>query len=559
MKGFRSLFADYRSRADVWDHSLHLGGTDQARDLVDSDTGFSGDSAPQDLNARAAVLDSALFRMDLHDTGQLVGLSHADLSALVDGFRSASGSADPLTGLSFDSVLALSRSGLFSGFRHSAESATTMPADQEAAARPSGLTHESLMERMHEHGHTHFHGSVGQPSPLPDDSQNAPPSPPDSGSSTPIGADPVDGAAPVVDGSAGQPSPLPGDSHNAPANPAQPAPSAPIGADPADGAAPVGSPSSPTPSSPTESHMLLGVNLAGGEFGSGRGTYGVDYTYPTDQEIDYYASKGLDVIRVPFLAERVQADANGPVNSDELSRLDHIAQYAGSKGMNVVLDMHNYGYIHGAEIGASDTATNAFADLWGKLAGHFADQPNVIFGLMNEPHDQSASQWIGAANAAIDSIRQAGATQEVLVPGSYWDGAWTWTTSDNASVVGGGVKDPANNFAFEVHQYLDSDGSGSHPDVVSATVGTERLQAVTQWAEATGNKLFLGEFGVSSDSTSLNSADAMLTYMQQHSDAWQGATYWAGGPWWGSYMYSIEPTNGADKPQMSLLTQHLGP
>jgi endoglucanase len=381
------------------------------------------------------------------------------------------------------------------------------------------------------------HDPAGQANPLPGDAMAS--------ASAPVGTDPAAGAAPVVHDPAGQANPLPGD--------AMASASAPIGTDPAHVGAPAGSPTG------SPDHMMLGINLSGGEFGSGAGTYGVDYTYPTDQEIDYYASKGLDVIRLPFLAERVQADANGPLNSDDISRIDHVVQYAGSKGMNVVLDMHDYGYIHGQEIGASDGATSAFADRWGTLAGHFADQSNVIFGLMNEPHDQSAGQWIGAANAAIDSIRNAGAKQEVLVPGSYWDGAWTWTSSDNSSVVGGGVKDPANNFAFEVHQYLDSDGSGSHQDVVSATVGTERLQAATQWAESTGNKLFLGEFGVASDNTSLTAMDSMLTYMQQHADAWQGATYWAGGPWWGNYMYSAEPANGQDKPQLTVLTQHLGP
>jgi endoglucanase len=99
-------------------------------------------------------------------------------------------------------------------------------------------------------------------------------------------------------------------------------------------------------------------------------------------------------------------------------------------------------------------------------------------------------------------------------------------------VVGTQVQDPLHNFAFEVHQYLDSDGSGTHANVVSDTVGVDRLTAVTQWAEATGNKLFLGEFGVASDPTSLTALDNMLTYMQQHADAWQGGTYWAGGPWW---------------------------
>ncbi len=83
------------------------------------------------------------------------------------------------------------------------------------------------------------------------------------------------------------------------------------------------------------------------------------------------------------------------------------------------------------------------------------------------------------------------------------------------------------------------------------------MTAITQWAEATGNHLFLGEVGVSTDQTSLTALDGMLTYIQQHTNAWEGVTYWAGGPWWNNYMFSIEPQNGVDKPQMTILVQHV--
>jgi hypothetical protein len=49
----------------------------------------------------------------------------------------------------------------------------------------------------------------------------------------------------------------------------------------------------------------------------------------------------------------------------------------------------------------------------------------------------------------------------------------------------------------------------------------------------------------------------MLTYMQEHSDVWQGVTAWSAGPWWGDYMFSLEPLNGVDKPQMATFEQHL--
>jgi endoglucanase len=215
--------------------------------------------------------------------------------------------------------------------------------------------------------------------------------------------------------------------------------------------------------------FLLGVNLAGAEFGSNvPGTFGTDYTYPTHAEIDYYASKGMSVIRLPFLWERIQHTQNGSLDSVELGRLDDVVNYTTGKGLKIEIEPHNYGYGFGALIGSTQTPNSAFADVWGKLALHFKSNPDVIFGLMNEPHDQSASAWLGSANAAIAAIRNAGASQEILVPGSYWDGAWTWTSTDNAAVIGTGVQDAGHNFAFEVHQYLDADGSGTHSGVVSA-------------------------------------------------------------------------------------------
>ena len=307
------------------------------------------------------------------------------------------------------------------------------------------------------------------------------------------------------------------------------------------------------------SSLLIGVNFAGAEFDPKNvpGVFGSHYTYPTYSEIDYYAGKGMEVVRLPFLWERMQHIQLGPLDAAELGRLDDVVNYATGKGLKIEIEPHNYGYGFGALIGSAQTPDSSFADFWGKLGVHYKSHPDIIFGLMNEPHDQSASAWLGSANAAIAAIRNAGATQEILVPGSYWDGAWSWTTTDNATVIGTGVQDPAHNFALEVHQYLDADSSGTHPGVVSPTIGVERLTAITQWAEAKGYRLFLGEVGVDTDPASLKALDNMLGYVKQHTDVWSGLTYWAGGPWWGKYIFSIEPQNGVDKPQMGILTSHL--
>jgi Ca2+-binding RTX toxin-like protein len=311
---------------------------------------------------------------------------------------------------------------------------------------------------------------------------------------------------------------------------------------------------------------MIGVSLYAGQFGTG-GTYGQTYVYPGNSYLDYYASRGMDLVRIPFDWERVQPVKDGPLSTTELGRLDAIVDHAKTVGLKVVLDPHNFGYGFGAMIGGG-TSNASFADFWGKMAAHFKDDSNVIFGMMNEPHDQTATQWIQSANAAMAAIRNAGATQLVLVPGTYWDGAYSWVngaydrpnSDDNDTVVGQGVIDPLNNYAFEVHSYFDAKNSGTGP-IVSEDKGINNLLDITNWAEQTGHKLFLGEFGVEPTNLGLRALDDMLAYMDEH-PVWMGAAYWAGGPWIGDYRFSIEPNtwdangNPIDRAQMPVLQRY---
>lgn len=50
---------------------------------------------------------------------------------------------------------------------------------------------------------------------------------------------------------------------------------------------------------------------------------------------------------------------------------------------------------------------------------------------------------------------------------------------------------------IEMHQYLDSDGSGTSDVCVSSTIGAERLQVATAWLQQYGFKGFLGYVFVS--------------------------------------------------------------
>jgi endoglucanase len=314
---------------------------------------------------------------------------------------------------------------------------------------------------------------------------------------------------------------------------------------------------------PGISGFAPGTNLSSAAFGPLPGVYGTDYIYPPHSDVDYFTAKGFRIFRIPFLWERMQPTLGQPLDPTELGRLTDLVTYATSKSAYVLVDPHNYARYNGNVVGDTDAGgptAAQFGDFWSRLATVFTANPAVVFGLMNEPYGMQTELWLTDANAAIAAIRAAGAQNLIFVPGNGYSGAHNWTDSSygtpNATVMLG-VKDPLDNYAFEVHQYLNSDSSGSQPTCVSATIGSERLLAFTQWMNDNHVRGFLGEFGVSSDPTCLSALDDMLSYVDQHRDGWIGWTWWSAGPWWGNYMFSIEPSSGQDAPQMATLLKHL--
>lgn len=144
--------------------------------------------------------------------------------------------------------------------------------------------------------------------------------------------------------------------------------------------------------------------------------------------------------------------------------------------------------------------------------------------------------------AAINGIRDAGATtQYIFVEGNAYTGAWTWTTYNTAMV---NLTDPSDLIVYEMHQYLDSDGSGTSDQCVSSTIGQERVVDATTWLKSNGKRGILGEFAGGANSVCEAAVEGMLDYLEQNSDVWLGASWWSAGPWWGNYIFSMEPPSG---------------
>lgn len=306
-----------------------------------------------------------------------------------------------------------------------------------------------------------------------------------------------------------------------------------------------------------------GVNLAGAEFNSGKrpGVLFKDYTYPAATDYAYFAGKGMNIIRLPFLWERLQPQPAGELDAAQLQLIHKAVAQARAQGLHVILDVHNYAKYQGVRLGGETTPGSLLADLWTRLANEFKDDDAVVFGLMNEPNAIDASQWAPIAQAAIDAIRATGARNLVLVPGTAYTGAHSWSGTaygtPNATALAA-INDPANNLAVEVHQYLDKDYSGTSGECVSATVGADKLRGFTEWLRQQGKRGFLGEFAAGSGETCLQALDGMLGYIEQNNDVWLGWTYWAAGSWWKpDYAFNVQPDkDGTGKPQMPVLSRH---
>lgn len=158
---------------------------------------------------------------------------------------------------------------------------------------------------------------------------------------------------------------------------------------------------------------------------------------------------------------------------------------------------------------------------------------------MNEPHDMPTSLVLQNNQAAITAIRNVGATNLILVPGNGFTGGHAWTQNtgstgadEPSSEYLNQIVDPADNFAMDIHEYLDFDFSGSHIECTQP-FATE-LAALTAWLRDNKLTAFVSEFGGSNTTGCADALREALAYMADNEE-YIGWTAWAAGPFWGSF------------------------
>ncbi len=306
---------------------------------------------------------------------------------------------------------------------------------------------------------------------------------------------------------------------------------------------------------------LRGVNLSGAEFGDTPGKVDTDYTYPSEQAIQRLGRLGASAVRLPFRWERIQPQLNGGLDIMELAYLDQTVRRIEEAGLVPIIDLHNYGYYGKKQLGSGELPAEALADVWGRLAEHYRSRPKLVFSLMNEPHDINSADWARIQNVAIAAIRKAGAKQLLLVTGTAFGGAHSWTSDLPVGNNGRdllGVVDPLDRYAYDFHQYLDADYSGRAPECSAAGNALKAIDDVTTWLKAHGRRGFLGEFAASNKPECLTALRQMAAKVDASPQQWLGWAAWGAGSWWpADYLFNLEPTKTGERPQMKVLIERL--
>ncbi|MFH1500106.1 MAG: glycoside hydrolase family 5 protein [Verrucomicrobiota bacterium] len=311
---------------------------------------------------------------------------------------------------------------------------------------------------------------------------------------------------------------------------------------------------------------MNGVNLSGPESNTANlpGTAGFNYVYPTEADFDYYASKGLNLIRLPFRWERLQHGLNVPLNAAQLGYLDTAVARASARGMKVILDMHNYarckvgGTVY--RFGDAQLPASAYADVWRRLADHYKDEPAIYgFDIMNEPYSMpTPTTWPEYAQAAVNAIREVNLDTWVIVEGESWANAWGFETK-NPHLHN--VRDPVGRLMFSAHSYWSDAGTDVYKPYdqengANPMMGVENVKPFIDWLKKHDAHGFVGEYAVPNDDPRwLVVLDNFLAYLAQENVS---GTYWAGGAWYSGSPVSCQPTSNytVDRAVMSVLEDH---
>lgn len=283
-------------------------------------------------------------------------------------------------------------------------------------------------------------------------------------------------------------------------------------------------------------------------------------TYFTNSDIDEFASYGVNTLRVPvgYWAFMPALKGDHYYTGSQLLHLGALSQYAITKGMHIIVDLHGLpggqnAFDNQGKVGALDWVSNGhlrrtqkfirlililqwnnstnFAhtlDLVNLATNWILAQPNnnhFTLSLINEPLPEGPALFgqTNASfaylnkyyNAALTQVRQKTTSLPVMFSDGFagpqiWDQWWANSTQ---------------NIVFDTHIYFFSGGSYSYDAPYAACYLAKSYQVAT-------NPVFIGEWSIQAGTFNMVAGDTRKNFFQAQFAAYQtflqGSSFWNG-------------------------------
>lgn len=359
-----------------------------------------------------------------------------------------------------------------------------------------------------------------------------------------------------------------------------------------------------SPLSVNRSLPYVGVNLSGLEFSSIINTTTIpdlSITDANDPSMSQYSDLatmrqfvqgGLNTVRIPiswgFLALGGMDDYT--LNMTYWTNfVQPLLETLTSAGVYTILDLHSYMHYSwmGNQIsgcnstisqcpdGTLDTNPNDYVGIWKNIYAQINSDSNIkqqylMMDIFNEPvaapgETLTATQVYNAEVPVALYLQSQNFPGKILLEGNNWSGLHSWTTlayadgKTNADVFTKANLEASglntNNILINVHQYLDSDFSGTQstcqPASALTSTGTNgfNLDAFSNYLQTNDLQAIVTETGAptAAQASCQDTLSQFVSYLNQHaangsSGGFVGMTLWGAGHGWGNYNLFVGPT-----------------
>ncbi|KAM3512959.1 hypothetical protein MY11210_003359 [Beauveria gryllotalpidicola] len=301
--------------------------------------------------------------------------------------------------------------------------------------------------------------------------------------------------------------------------------------------------------------QYLGVALSGIDFGCD-----IDGSCPLDKiglplknyggadgkaQMEHFVDNDkLNIFRLPVSWQFLtNAKGGSTLDAQGWESYDTLMQTCLDTGAYCMIDLHNFARFDKAIIGQGGPSDATFAQLWANIAGKYADNDKVVFGIMNEPHDLDMAKWADTCQAAVTAIRKAGAkTQIILLPGNNFSSAADFVNNMSAELLSK-ITNPdgsVDGLLLDLHQYLDINNSGQHAECTTDNV--EGFGTIAKWLRANNRTAMVSETGASMEDSCMQKFCAQNKFISENTDVFLGFVGWSAGSLGPTYIMSLTPT-----------------